>query len=171
MSKNIFYLILALAITAVACNETNNVADNAEIKHKSDPIVETVTDSQNTVSPKETNNNEKPKAIKKPQDTVKINTDVAADYNLKVGQIISCDLFQHSSTGKRTKYSIDNKEVLLLKQEKYEDSNPSKPLSDGSSGNLKVVFEAKKAGTCILEIRKMYRGNLEKELKYNIIVE
>jgi hypothetical protein len=86
--------------------------------------------------------------------------------------LISCRLYQFSSTGLNTEYSIDNEKVLSLSQNKREFSDPSKSeMSGGDKGHSMVVFEATKAGICNLVISEIYRGKLRKELKYKIIVE
>jgi hypothetical protein len=161
----------------MSCKEKNTGSVDTEVKveaakedtteKKSEPIVEKITiDSPKTIS------NVEPKVEKKVRDTIKIDLEKQADYNLKVGQLISCSLYQFGSTGLRTTYSIDNDEVLLLVGNKREFNNPSKSdMQGGDRGYSIVVFEAQKAGTCNLVISEMYRGKLRKELKYRIIVE
>ena len=184
MKKNIFYLILVIIILT-ACNEKQVNSESAEQKNKLedttgqkekpfDNLIEP--DSQKTISVKD---NRKLDLEKNPKDTLKI--DVGEEiknkqsetpnsniiiHKVKVGQIISFDLFQNGSTGFTTKYSIDNSEVLLLMQEKREANDKY-----GYSAYLKVVLEVKKAGTCNINIKKNYRGKLVEESIHKIIAE
>jgi len=172
MRNSLFSLILFFSILAVACtgkhsnsNDTKSVEDTTE--KKSEAISEKIaSDSQKTIT------TIKPKVNRIVRDTIKIDLENQSDYKIKVGQLISCRLYQFSSTGLNTEFSIDNDEVLSLSRNKREFTNPSKSeMPDGGKGHSNVVFEATKAGICNLVIREMYRGNLRKALKYKIIVE
>jgi hypothetical protein len=66
------------------------------------------------------------KKISQCQILVIVITNLKSDYKIKVGQLISCSLYQFSSTGLNTEYSIDNDKVLSLIHNKREFTNPSK---------------------------------------------
>lgn len=172
MRNSLFSMLLFFSILTVACTEKRTNSNNTKFvkdstEKKSDAVSENMaSDSQKTIA------TIKPKVDRIVRDTIKIDLGKQSDYKIKVGQLISCRLYQFSSTGLNTEYSIDNDEVLALSRNKREFANPSKSeMPGGDKGHSNVVFEATKAGICNLVIREMYRGNLRKELKYKIIVE
>ena len=105
-------------------------------------------------------------------DTIKISPEGPKTYKLKVGDLISYSYLQYGSVGNHSEYSLKSKDILSLKDEKYDLIDPSKSdMPGGDETIVTLVFEAKKTGTCTLNIRDLFRGDLERELNFEIIVK
>ena len=82
------------------------------------------------------------------------------------------NLPQFGSTGEKSDYNVENKEVLSFVGSAFEYSNPKNAgMPGGDSGTTYLFLEAKKVGNSILKISKIFRGKLKSELNYKISVE
>jgi hypothetical protein len=115
----------------------------------------------------------KEKKSKKPKntmDTISINPLRSSDYTIKVGQNLSYSYVEHASVGISGEYFIENSKVLELKDKvrTYKNNNG---LPGGDEASIVLLFTGKEKGTTTLTVKKMFRGSVEDEYKFNITVE
>ncbi len=103
---------------------------------------------------------------------VKINSLSQSEYKIKLGQQISYSFREHGSVGISAEYALSDGFVLALKERNKVYSNPDrKHMSGADNSTVTLVFEAEEIGTCDIIIKKMFRGNIENELKFKVTVE
>lgn len=142
-----FIILIVLSVVIVSCDHKEN-------------------------SKTEKNDTKKNETTTSKSDTIKISPEGPKTYNLKIGDLISYSYLQYGSVGNHSEYSLNTKDILSLKDEKFDLIDPSKSdMPGGDETIVTLVFEAKKTGTCTLNIRDLFRGDLERELNFEILVK
>lgn len=118
-----------------------------------------------------TNESSSSKTEAKSLDTVRIEETGPTSYELKIGQLISYSYIEFISTGAETQYSTSN-DVLVLKDKIYNAKYPSESdITGGDETLVTLVYEAKKQGSCHLNVNHLYRKDLERRLSFLIKVK
>lgn len=94
-----------------------------------------------------------------------------AKTKLKIGQKATYSAMEHGSVGHQISVSVLNDGILKsLGSEFVYESEKNKNLSGGDEGTKTYTFEALKAGTTTIEVRKYFRGDLKSTDKITIVV-
>jgi len=105
-------------------------------------------------------------------DTIRINPLVQKEYKVKVGQIISYTFREHASVGISAEYDLSDVRVIKYKERKKVYKNPQKEgMTGGDDSSVSLIFEAMEKGSTDLIINEMFRGKIQNEFKFKIIVE
>ena len=105
-------------------------------------------------------------------DTIRINPLVQKEYKVKVGQIISYTFREHASVGISAEYDLSDFRVIKYKERKKVYKNPQKEgMTGGDDSSVSLIFEAMEKGSTDLIINEMFRGKIQNEFKFKIIVE
>jgi hypothetical protein len=101
-------------------------------------------------------------------DELKQNTQTI--YKLKVGGTISFKTKIHASVGLGAEYEFLDNKVVKLEDSKIIYDNPNFEGVGGDAAMQKFTFKGLLKGKTEVTIKKMYRGNLEKEIVLEIEV-
>ena len=105
-------------------------------------------------------------------DTIRINPLVQKEYKVKVGQIISYTFREHASVGISAEYDLSDVRVIKYKERKKVYKNPQKEgMTGGDDSSVSLIFEAMEKGSSDLIINELFRGKIQNEFKFKIIVE
>lgn len=85
-------------------------------------------------------------------------------YKVEVGKTISFKTKVHGSVGMGADYEILDEKILHLEDNKVILDNPDFEGVGGDSGMAKFTFKALSKGKTKVTIKKVFRGNLEKEI-------
>ncbi len=119
-------------------------------------------------------------------DTIQINSLVQKDYNLKIGDILSYTGTEHPSVGSTFEYdlsvenaNITDKKVLQFLEKKRiyknaEMNNPNSkkpPMTGADEADVTLYFKVVDKGKVKLIISDSFRGRIEKQQDFKIIIE
>jgi hypothetical protein len=105
-------------------------------------------------------------------DTIRINPLVQKEYKVKVGQIISYSFREHASVGISAEYDLSDARVIKYKERMKVYKNPQKEgMTGGDDSSVSLIFEAMEKGSTDLIINELFRGKIQNEFKFKIIVE
>jgi pyruvate/2-oxoacid:ferredoxin oxidoreductase alpha subunit len=94
------------------------------------------------------------------------------EYTIKSGQKISYTYKEHASVGITSTYSVDKTAILVYKEliSDYKNKN-REGLTGADEASITVIFEGSSKGNAVLTVKKMFRGNIEREFNITITVE
>lgn len=116
--------------------------------------------------------NAQTKKFEPEKNMVKINTSKSKKIRLKVGQKAYYQGEEHWSVGLMLSADIDNKEIIEKKNSHYTFQDEQiEGTTGGDKGTRTFIFEAKKEGKTIIDIKYNFRGDIEKRYKIKVIVE
>jgi hypothetical protein len=147
-TKSLFFLLL-LGIVSIACVGMKN--KSVDVKLKSDISTP---------------------GTRPASDTLHINPLGQKEYKVKVGQIVSYSFREHASVGISAEYDLSDASVIKYKERIKVYKNPQREgITGGDDSRVSFVFEAIEKGSSDLTINEMFRGKIQNEFKFTIIVE
>ncbi|MFM7757660.1 MAG: hypothetical protein ACKO6J_01895 [Crocinitomicaceae bacterium] len=104
-------------------------------------------------------------------DTIKITEDGPKSYQIYKDQILIYEFIDFPSTGTETSFKLSS-ENLIIKDTLYRPITKSeKNLPGGDESKVTLIFQGKKSGTCQLQIKHMYRADLERIVSFGILIK
>lgn len=103
-------------------------------------------------------------------DELKSNQDSTTDYKVKVGEKISFKTSVHGSVGMGAEAEILDDKILKLESGEIIYNNPNFEAPGGDAGMHKFTFKTLSKGKTKITIKKIYRGELEKEIVLEVEV-
>ena len=85
-------------------------------------------------------------------------------YTVKVGEKISFKTNVHASVGMGAEYEIQDEKIINLEESEVIYDNPNFEGTGGDAGMQKFTFKGLSKGKTKVTIKKVYRGDLEKEI-------
>jgi predicted secreted protein len=101
-----------------------------------------------------------------------LNPLMASDYGMQINQTAMLSMSEHGSVGITSDIVIQDETILTLVSDEFTyTKEPKEGTTGGDGGSRTYIFKALKTGQTTITAKEYFRGNLEKEVIYNITVQ
>lgn len=99
-----------------------------------------------------------------------LSQDSQTTYKMKIGEKISFKTNVHGSVGMGAEHEISDEKIVKLEGSETIYNNPNFDAPGGDAAMQKFTFTALSKGKTKVKIKKIFRGDLEKEIVFDVEV-